>query len=265
MSVLTAMRWYLTVVLICISLKIGDVENPSCVCWLSVCFGGHACLFRSFTFFFKLSCTSHLYILEINPLSVASFANIFSHSKGCLSVVFMISFAVYQGHFCMGLRNWEFSSSVVLFMVRKLQRGQQGTDEAPRMVYLAVGQPGLQDSGAGSSCTFPWSLAQFLFCLSQVHIELCVEFTTLSCTPPGLSELEERNECRFQLISVSSILSSFALPVHVHPLSWRASSWLQTQDQTGTQQTCLENLAATVHSYMRLNLLKGTEEQLLWI
>ena len=27
---------------------------------------------------------SHLYILEINPLLVASFANIFSHSEGCL-------------------------------------------------------------------------------------------------------------------------------------------------------------------------------------
>ena len=34
-----------------------------------------------------LSCTSCLYILEIKPLSVASFANIFSHSIGCLFVV----------------------------------------------------------------------------------------------------------------------------------------------------------------------------------
>ena len=39
---------------------------------------------------------SCLYILEINPLSVASFANIFSHSKGCLSVWFMVSFAVQK-------------------------------------------------------------------------------------------------------------------------------------------------------------------------
>ena len=37
-----------------------------------------------------------LYILEINPLSVASFANIFCHSEGCLLVLFMVSFAVQK-------------------------------------------------------------------------------------------------------------------------------------------------------------------------
>ena len=35
-----------------------------------------------------------LYNLEINPLSVASFANIFSHSECCLFALFMVSFAV---------------------------------------------------------------------------------------------------------------------------------------------------------------------------
>ena len=39
---------------------------------------------------------SCLYILEINPLSVASFANIFSNSEGCLFVLFMVSFAVQK-------------------------------------------------------------------------------------------------------------------------------------------------------------------------
>ena len=34
--------------------------------------------------FWILSCMSCLYILDINPLLVASFANIFSHSLGCL-------------------------------------------------------------------------------------------------------------------------------------------------------------------------------------
>ena len=37
---------------------------------------------------------NYLYILEINPLSVASFASIFSHSEGCLFDLFMVSFAV---------------------------------------------------------------------------------------------------------------------------------------------------------------------------
>ena len=37
---------------------------------------------------------SCLYILEINPLSVALFANIFSQSVGCLFILFMVSFTV---------------------------------------------------------------------------------------------------------------------------------------------------------------------------
>ena len=39
---------------------------------------------------------SCLYILEIKHLSVASFANIFSYSVGCLLVLFMVSFAVQK-------------------------------------------------------------------------------------------------------------------------------------------------------------------------
>ena len=39
---------------------------------------------------------SCLYILEINPLSVSLFANIFSHSERCLFVLFMVSFAVQK-------------------------------------------------------------------------------------------------------------------------------------------------------------------------
>ena len=38
-------------------------------------------------------CWGHV---EINPLSVASFANTFSHSEGCLLVLFMVSFAVQK-------------------------------------------------------------------------------------------------------------------------------------------------------------------------
>ena len=62
------------------------------------------CLFRSsthfliwlFGVFLILRCMSCLYILEINPLLVASFANIFSHSEGCLFILFMVSFAVQK-------------------------------------------------------------------------------------------------------------------------------------------------------------------------
>ena len=61
------------------------------------------CLFRSFSHFLiglfvflALSCMSCLYILEINPLSVVSFAIIFSHSEGCLFTLLIVSFAVQK-------------------------------------------------------------------------------------------------------------------------------------------------------------------------
>ena len=59
------------------------------------------CLFRSFPHFLiglfvflSLSCVSCLYILEINPLLVLSFAIIFSHSEGCLFTLLVVSLDV---------------------------------------------------------------------------------------------------------------------------------------------------------------------------
>ena len=61
------------------------------------------CLLRSSTHiliglfvFLILSCVSCLYILEINSLSVVSFAIIFSHSEGCLFTFLILSFAVQK-------------------------------------------------------------------------------------------------------------------------------------------------------------------------
>ena len=39
---------------------------------------------------------SCLYILEINPLSIVSFAIIFSHSEGCLFTLLLVSFTVQK-------------------------------------------------------------------------------------------------------------------------------------------------------------------------
>ena len=100
---MTSVRWFFIVALICIFLIISDIEHLF-IYLLAICISSlDKCLFSSFIhcliglfIFLELSCRSCLYIFEIDSLSVALFATIFSHSESCLFTLLIVSFIVQK-------------------------------------------------------------------------------------------------------------------------------------------------------------------------